>query len=254
MQVQVSAVIITYNEERNIERCILSLKEIVDEIVVVDSFSSDRTKELCLKHNTRFLEHAFEGHIEQKNWAKKQASFDYVLSLDADEALDENLQASILRVKKDWKADAYRMNRLTNYCGKWIHHSGWYPDTKTRLFDRRKGEWGGTNPHDKFLPYPGTRLDKLEGDLLHYSYYNRQEHLNQIEKFSSIGARSLYEKGVRSTLLKMLIKPLARFLKAYVVHKGYLDGKEGFVISRLSAYANFLKYRKLYLLGHGKTI
>jgi len=254
MRVQLSAVIITFNEEKNIRRCLESLVSVVDEIVVVDSFSTDGTQKICEEFAVKFIEHAFEGHIEQKNWAKSQATFDHIISLDADEALDETLKNSIKKVKENWVLDSYSMNRLTNYCGKWIRHSGWYPDVKTRLFNRNKGDWGGNNPHDKFIPKSGVEVKHLEGDLLHYSFYSREEHIEQIHKFSTIGANALYQKGVKSSLLKLLIKPLARFVKAYFVFKGYLDGPEGFAISRLSAYANYLKYSKLLKLQRGGTI
>ncbi len=199
------------------------------------------------------LEHAFEGHIQQKNWAKDQAQYDYILSLDADEALDEELKLAILEAKSNWNFDAFELNRLTNYCGKWIRHSGWYPDIKLRLFNRNKGAWGGTNPHDKYLPVPGSKLGRLKGHLLHYSFYTREQHIKQIHYFSDIASKALYEKGKRSSWLKIMIKPLARFLKAFVVHLGFLDGKEGFAISRLSAYSNFLKYRKLYQIQKGNV-
>ena len=248
MQVKVSAVIITFNEEKNIERCLSSITKVVDEIIVVDSFSTDATETICNKYDVQFIQHEFKGHIEQKNWAKDQATHDYVLSLDADEALDVELISSIKAAKENWQFQAYRMNRLTNYCGKWIRHSGWYPDTKTRLFDRRYGHWGGTNPHDKFIPNKAEKVSFLKGDILHYSFYTREEHLKQIEKFSTIGANALNKKGVKSSLLKIIIKPIARFVKAFFVHKGFLDGSAGFTISRLSAYANYLKYSKLRIL------
>lgn len=254
MQVKLSAVIITFNEERNIERCILSLKETVDEILVVDSFSTDKTKEICVKQGVRFIENAFEGHIQQKNFAKDQAKYQHVLSLDADEALDEELKKSIRTAKENWQYDAWKMNRLTNYCGKWIHHSGWYPDTKIRLFDRDKGAWGGKNPHDLFIPNIGVEVGVLKGDILHYSYYSRSQHLQHIDYFSEIAANSLYEHGKKSNWLKILIKPLARFFKAYVIRLGFLDGTAGFTIARLSAYANYLKYVKLKKLQKGQTI
>ncbi|MBD3660670.1 MAG: glycosyltransferase family 2 protein [Arenibacter algicola] len=253
MQVNLSAVIITFNEEKNIERCILSIKDIVDEILVLDSFSTDDTQSICKKYGVRFIQHAFDGHIEQKSRAKTLAANEHILSLDADEALDEELKKSILEVKSNWQNDVYKMNRLTNYCGQWIHHSGWYPDTKIRLFDRKKGEWGGTNPHDKFIPHQGASISHLKGDILHYSYYNRGEHLKQIESFSSIGAQALFNKGKKSNWLKIVIKPLARFIKAYILHLGFLDGAAGFTISRLSAYANYLKYVKLKKLQAGKS-
>jgi hypothetical protein len=157
-------------------------------------------------------------------------------------------------VKRNWEKDAYKMNRLTNYCGQWIYHSGWYPDTKLRLFDRRKGSWGGQNPHDKYLPEKGSEVGYLEGNILHYSFYSRKEHLDQIEKFSSIGAKALFKNGKRSNWFKLLVKPLARFIKAFFLHRGFLDGKAGFTISRLSAYSNYLKYSKLLKLQHGQEI
>ena len=245
MQVQLSAVIITFNEEKNIERCILSAQKVADEVLVVDSFSTDLTKSICEQLGVRFIEHAFEGHIQQKNWAKDQAKFNCVLSLDADEALDENLVSEIMKVKENWTFNAYKMNRLTNYCGKWIHHTSWYPDTKIRLFDRRVGMWDGLNPHDEYRVPKGEKVEHLKGDILHYSFYTRAEHLAQIEKFSTIGARALFEKGKRSTWLLVCVKPIARFVKNYFIRLGFLDGSEGFAISRLSAYANYLKYRKL---------
>ena len=137
--VSLSAVIITYNEEKNIERCLLSLKGVVDEIVVVDSFSQDRTEAICAQYGVKFIQHAFEGHIQQKNWAITQASSPYVLSLDADEALSDELRQSILEAKNNWTAQGYFFNRLNNYCGQWIRHSGWYPDRKLRLWDARLG-------------------------------------------------------------------------------------------------------------------
>ncbi len=254
MQVNLSAVIITFNEEKNIGRCLESLNGVADEIIVVDSFSTDRTEEICRKFGVRFIKHAFEGHVEQKNWAKDQAIHQYILSLDADEALSETLTSSVLSAKNNWAHDAYQMNRRTNYCGKWINHSGWYPDIKVRLFDREKGKWGGNNPHDKFIPDPSVNIQQLKGDLLHYSFYTREEHVQQIHKFSSIGAEALFKKGVKSSYLKLIIKPLARFIKAYLLFKGFLDGSEGFTISRLSAYANYLKYSKLLKLQAGKSI
>ena len=174
-----SAVIITFNEQRNIGRCLDSLAGVVDEVVVVDSFSTDDTEKICRAKGARFVQHAFEGHIEQKNWALAQAQYPHVLSLDADEALSETLRKSVLAAKSDGGHDGYSMNRLTNYCGQWIYHSGWYPDRKLRLFDRRKAGWGGTNPHDRVEMQAGSTVSHLSGDLLHYSYYSVGEHLER---------------------------------------------------------------------------
>ena len=194
--IQLSVVIITFNEERNIARCLDAIREIADDVVVVDSFSSDKTEMICREKGARFVQHEFGGHIEQKNWAITQAKFPYILSLDADEAPDEELKKEILKVKSDFVFDGYEMNRLTNYCGKWIRHCGWYPDTKLRLWDSRKGKWGGVNPHDKYLlDDSSAKTFHLAGNILHYSYYSVEEHYRQAEKFSTIAANALFEKG-----------------------------------------------------------
>ena len=195
---ELSVVIITRNEEKNIERCLDSVKDIADEIVVVDSFSTDRTEGICRSKGAKFFLHAFEGHIEQKNYAVTLSSFNHILSLDADEALDETLKKSILEVKHNWKYDGYEMNRLTNYCGKWIHHCGWYPDRKLRLFDKRKGKWGGINPHDKYQLVEGGAPGFLKGDILHYSYYTIEDHYKQIEYFTTINSKASFEKGKKA--------------------------------------------------------
>ncbi|AKD03125.1 glycosyltransferase family 2 protein [Pontibacter korlensis] len=247
MPVKLSVVIITYNEERNIARCLESVKRVADEIVVVDSFSKDRTKEICLGYGARFIEHPFGGHIEQKNYALTQATYNHVLSLDADETLTPELEQAVLTAKNNWEADAYSMNRLTNYCGKWIHHSGWYPDTKVRLFDRTKAVWGGENPHDKIILDKGASLQHLRGDLLHYSYYSVSQHLGQINKFTDASSNAMIRGGKTVFLPMVIIKPLFRFFRAYVLKRGFLDGPEGFIISVSSAVSVYYKYVKLYM-------
>jgi len=251
--IPISAVIITFNEERNIARCLESLKDIVDDIVVVDSFSKDKTKEICESYGVRFVEHIFEGHIEQKNWAITQAKYPHILSLDADETLNETLKKSILTVKENWQADGFTMNRLTNYCGHWIHHCGWYPDTKLRLWDSRKGSWGGTNPHDKFeLHDENSKIIHLKGDILHYSYYSLSDHYKQVEYFTTILAKAQYEKGKKAPLITLILSPVVKFIKDFFIKKGFLDGRIGFRICRISAFATYTKYKKLRTLIHTK--
>jgi len=243
--IKLSVVIITLNEEKNIERCLESVQDVADEILVVDSFSTDQTSKICERYNVRFLQHAFDGHIQQKNWAREQASYDYILSVDADEALTAQLKQSIRSVKENWTHDAYYFNRLTNYCGKWIRHTSWYPARKLRLWDRRKGEWGGINPHDKFILEKGATHKQLKGDLLHYSYYNIQEHILQINKFTDIYAKSYFEKGQTANYFKIVVHPLWRGFRDYFLKGGFRDGFYGMVISVNSAHETFLKYVKL---------
>ena len=245
MKVQISAIIITFNEERNIGRCLDSLNGIADEIVVVDSYSTDRTEEICKQHGARFIQHRFLGHIEQKNWAILQASSPYILSLDADEALSDTLRASIMKVKNNWSHDGYYFNRLTNYCGKWIRYTSWYPSRKLRLWDARKGRWGGFNPHDRFYLERGSSRKFLKGDILHYSYYTVSEHLEQMNSFSTILARSYYERGRRVYFFSIVLHPLWRFLKDFFLRAGFLDGYYGFIVSVNSAHEVFMKYVKL---------
>lgn len=245
MDIKLSVVVITFNEEGNIGRCLDSVREVADDIVVVDSFSTDDTERICREKGARFIQHKFDGHIEQKNWAKTQTKYNYVLSIDADEALDEQLKNSILEVKQNWLHDAYSMNRLTNYCGKWIRHCGWYPDRKLRLWDRRKGHWTGINPHDYYELFQSKNTAHLNGNLLHYCYNNINEHIKQINYFSDIAAKAYFNKGIRSNGFRMLILPIFRFIRDYFYKLGVLDGSYGFVISVVSAHATFLKYAKL---------
>jgi glycosyltransferase involved in cell wall biosynthesis len=246
ISLKISAVIITYNEEANIERCLDSLEGTADEVLVVDSFSSDRTADICKSKGVDFIQHPFDGHIEQKNYALSCASNDYVLSLDADEALSQKLSQSIQAAKQNWTEDGYSVNRLTNYCGKWIRHCGWYPDTKIRLWDRSKGHWGGVNPHDHVVMDEPIRIRHLSGNLLHYSYPTIRDHISQINSFSDIAARAAFEKGRQSNLaLDICLNPTLTFFKKYFLKLGLFDGYEGFVISISTAYGKFLKYVKL---------
>lgn len=246
--IKLSAAIITYNEEKNIKRCIKSLLPVVDEIIVVDSLSNDKTAEIAASLGAIVISQKFLGHIQQKNLTIEKTSYNYVLSLDADEALSPELQKSILEIKNNWQKDGYSFNRLTNYCGKWIKTCGWYPDVKLRLFEKGKGEWQGLNPHDEFRLFNG-KPQHLEGDLLHYSFYTVEQHLKQIDYFSTIGAKALHDKGIKGSIVKMYLNPVAMFLKSYFIKGGILDGKYGFLISWYSAGEKYKKYSKLKVLN-----
>ncbi|MEY5043473.1 MAG: hypothetical protein RJA19_700 [Bacteroidota bacterium] len=244
------AVIIAFNEEANIGRCLDSLVGVVDEVWVVDSGSTDATVELARARGAHVLYHPFEGHIEQKNWAWEQSTAEWILSLDADEALDDRLRASILSWRGDEvlrnSAEGIVFNRLTEYCGHWVRHSGWYPDRKLRLWRRGWGAWGGENPHDRLMLRPEGRVARLSGDLLHYSYASIDDHLRQLAYFSDIAAVAhvarggvAYGWGIR------ILKAGFQWTKNWVLRGGWRDGWAGWQIARYSALATWEKYRKI---------
>jgi len=241
-----SAVIITYNEEQNIQRCLNSVHDLVNEIVIVDSYSKDKTKEICLGFsNVRFIENSFEGHIQQKNFALDQATNNFVISLDADEALSEELRNSIQSIDFSNPNSAYKFNRLSQYCGKWIRHGSWYPDVKMRLFNRHLVRWKGTNPHDKAELLNGGKVVHLSGDLLHYTFTSEAEHLKKLDYFSTLAAKAYLEKGRTASFFNLRIRPPFAFFRDYVLRMGFLDGYYGFLIARNTARYTFDKYSKL---------
>ncbi|MBK9400323.1 MAG: glycosyltransferase family 2 protein [Bacteroidetes bacterium] len=249
-----SVIIITFNEEQNIRRCIHSAQGLGDEILVVDSGSTDGTVAIAKEMGAVVIHQDFLGYIEQKKFATASAKNDWILCLDADEALSPELKDSLSAIINDPKARGYTMNRLTNYCGTWVRYGGWYPDTKLRFYHRGYGTWTGVNPHDRFLLNDKLSSIHINGDILHYSYNSISDHLKQIDRFSSIGATALFQKGQRSGILKMIYKPIARFIRNYILRRGFLDGLTGFIIGVNSAHAVFLKYLRLYYLQKGKSI
>jgi glycosyltransferase involved in cell wall biosynthesis len=244
--IKLSGVIISYNEERNIEKCLKSLLPVVDEIIVVDSFSTDKTRRICEKFEVKFIEQSFLGYIEQKNFALNQASNNYIVSLDGDEELSETLQKSIIQLKTNWTFNGYYCNRLNNFCGQWIKHSDWYPNKKLRIFDRRVASWNGINPHDNIeMDIPNQNLGFLKGDILHWTYQTYSDFNLKTEHFSTISAKSYYDLGKKATIWKILFNPPWAFFKAYFLRLGFLDGINGLVICVQTANITFLKYTKL---------
>ncbi|WP_246067744.1 glycosyltransferase family 2 protein [Changchengzhania lutea] len=244
--IRLSGVVITFNEERNIEKCLQSLVSVVDEIVVVDSFSTDSTKSICEQYNVTFIEQKFLGYIEQKNFALNQASNDHVVSLDGDEALSETLQKSIIELKENWKFDGYYCNRFNNFCGQWIKYSDWYPNKKLRVFNRRKAQWQGINPHDNVVLNDSKRkAGYLKGDILHWTYQTYSEFNLKTEHFSNVAAKAYFDLGKTAPIWKIAINPTWAFLKAYFLRFGFLDGLNGLVICVQTANITFLKYTKL---------
>jgi len=242
---KISALIISYNEEKKIGKCLQSLKALADEIVVVDSFSTDGTAQIVKNMGGRFLQHEFEGYIEQKNYALAQASYDLVLSLDADEVLSEPLKQSILKVKEQANFAGYSMNRLTFLEGKAVQCCGWYPDSKLRLFRRSKGQWTGLNPHDEFRFRQKTTLGHLNGDLLHYSFDSKADLIRQTEKFARLSASSYFEEKKNLFPAIRFLSPAFRFVRDYFLKGGIWVGKTGWLVAWTNAKGTFLKYKYL---------
>lgn len=239
---KISAAIITYNEELNIARAIESLR-CCDEIVVIDSGSSDRTIELALNHGARVVETHWRGYAAQKNFASEACENDWVLSIDADEALSEALEGELWQLKKNGpRHDGYTMPRLAQYLGRWILHSGWYPDRKVRLFDRRKAKWVGDYVHESVV-VEGS-VGHLETNLLHYTCSSLSEHLRTMDRYTTLAAEQIVDLKKPVRWRNMAIDPAWTFIKSYIIQRGFLDGPEGLAIAYMAAIYTFLKYAK----------
>jgi glycosyltransferase involved in cell wall biosynthesis len=242
---KLSVAIITYNEERNIARCINSVKDFASEIIVLDSGSTDETVNIAQVLGAKVYYQPFLGHIQQKNLVLTKTSNNWVLSLDADEAVDEELKNNILRVLIKPDANGYEINRLNNYCGQWIKHGAWYPDKKLRLWNKTNGEWTGLNPHDRFQLSSDSIINHLKGHILHYSYLSIEEHKQKSERYARIGAEAYHQKGVKACYFQLIYKPSIKFIKDYLIKFGFLDGKLGLIIALINSREVFLKYKFL---------
>jgi len=251
---KLSVVIITYNEEKNIERCIDSVAPVADEIIVLDSFSADATVQIARQKGALVQQEPFEGYVSQKNKAFRMARYDHVLSLDADEALSPALADSILEAKKDFRFGAYSMNRCGVYRGREIRHGLWYPDRKIRIFDKRIGHCGGLDPHDKIVFEMEIPVQHLRGDLMHYTYDSYEEYLFRNDQVSTTAARSLFEAGKRAFWPKLFLSPAWAFLNGYLLRGGFLDGRHGWTIAVNTASQSYQKYNKLRMMQQQKSI
>lgn len=249
---KISLVIITLNEEHNIARCIQATQGIVDEIIVLDSGSTDNTVKLASQLAALCYFKKWTGYASQKDYANSLASHPYILSLDADEVLSDKLRASILALKSDLKS-AYELNRLTNYCGHWVKYSSWYPDKKVRLFPKNKARWDGAIVHEELLLDADLKVESLQGDLLHYSYNSTFEHRLRADKYSRLTAQKLFSAGIKASVLKPVLSAVGRWLKMYVFRLGFLDGWAGFKIAGISAISNHYKYLELRRLWKFKS-
>ncbi len=245
MRDKISACIMTLNEEELIERCLRSVTW-CDEIVVLDSFSTDRTMEICRKYTDKIFQHKWLGYIGQRNLIRSMATHSWVLFLDADEEVSDGLREEIVKEMSGPPNQyvGYRFPRCVYYLGRWIRHGEWYPDTKLRLFRKELGYSVGEEPHDQVIV--DGPVKRLKNPLWHYTYANLDEHLETVNRFSGISARAKHKAGYRFRASDFLFRPFFRFLKAYFLKKGFMDGRRGLLIATVSAFGVAMKYAKLW--------
>ncbi len=254
-RIPISACIIARDEADRIEACIASVA-FCDEIVVLDSGSTDDTPALARAAGARVIETDWPGWVKQKNRAVEAAQYDWILSLDADERVDAQLRASIERLREARLADesaprAYEVNRKVFYLGRWIRHGGWYPEWRARLFDRRHAHWGGVDPHDR-VECDGPRERIRDGHLEHYTYRSMEDQLRQMARFSKAKAVAMHAGGARASLPGMLLRPTWRFVHNYVLRLGFLDGRSGYILAKVNAHYTFMKYAQLWELARAE--
>jgi glycosyltransferase involved in cell wall biosynthesis len=241
---RLSVCIITRDEERNLAACLAAVA-FADEIVVVDSQSTDATRDIATARGCRVVVQPFLGHVKQKQFAVDQASFDWVFCVDADERVDDALRAAIEAAMSDPNpAAGYEVNRHTFHLGAFIDHGGWFPEWRLRLFDRRRGGWRGVDPHDHVEVHGEVR--RLAGELQHFAYRDLEHHLAKIDSYTTIMAREKASAGRSATVFDLLLRPPARFLKMFVLRCGFRDGVRGLILATLGGYYVFLKYAKLW--------
>jgi len=239
---KISATIVTLNEERNIARAVESLR-CADEVLVVDSGSTDLTREMALRLGARVIEEPWRGYAAQKNYAAESACFEWILCIDADEVIDKRLEEEILALKQNGPAfDGYSFPRLAQYLGRWIRHSGWYPDRKVRLYHRAKAKWVGEYVHESVVV--SGSVGELQGDMLHFTCHSLSEHLRTLDRYTSLAARELVAHGKPVPLRRLAIDPAWTWFRTYVVQRGFLDGPQGLAIAWMAALYTFLKYAK----------
>lgn len=240
----ISAVIIANNEEKNIGRCLESLLDVVTEIIVVDSGSTDGTREICESYGVIWIDQPWLGYGAQKNVGNRHASHPYILSMDADEALSPELRTSIIEVSSRPNG-AFSMNRRTNYCGKWIRHCGWYPDRKIRLFPKQAANWDLAEVHERLVIQTDCGITHLSGDLLHYSYYSEREHRERQEYYVGLQAKALLGSNKKPGFWEFWIKPAYTFFRIFFIRSGWLDGLAGWKIASITAWGTRRRYEIL---------
>lgn len=243
-----STVMMVFNEEENIERCIRSVLPFSDEILVVDSFSTDNTVELAQQFGATVVQHHFEGYIEQKQYIINKAKFDLVFTIDADEEATQALQEEIFKIKQSKSRHHYFVNRLNKIGKKWIQHGGWHPDWKLRLFYKNEVKVIGEQPHDEIIATVSKKSKKFKGKLLHYSDVGISDRIQTLNKHSSSAANSLFKKSKKTNSIKILVKPMFRFFSEYVIKLGFMDGRWGYFLAKSNAQYVFWRELKLWEL------
>ena len=243
---KISVVLITFNEEKNLPATLQAVSPVADEIVILDSFSSDSTRQIAERFGAKFFQQVFDGYGKQKNDALRLAQNDWILSIDADEVLTPQLQNELMQFKNSAaSASAFRIGRRNHYCGKFIRHCGWYPDKAVRLFDRRFFCWSSSLVHEVVIPCSdeaSSRIGELTGELNHYTYSSVENHKSKALHFAAQAAREKQSKGKSPSFCLACVKAAARFFRTYFLKLGFLDGYFGFVISQMAAVYAFHKY------------
>lgn len=244
----VSACVIARDDALQIERCLASLAWADETVVVIDERSGDGTEDLARRAGARALRHAYQGNVEQKNFALDQAKHDWVIALDADEALSPALAACLReRLAEGEPAfDGFESNRVTRHLGRWIRHGDFHPDWQLRVFRRSRGRWAGSNPHGRVRL--SGRVARVAGDLEHASYADLSDQVARVQEYSRVEALEMHRRGRRARVPDLCLRPPARFLRAYFLKAGFLDGMPGFLIAAVTAFHVFLKYAKLWEL------
>ncbi len=242
-----SIVIITLNEEKNIGRCLASIKDLSDDIIIVDSFSTDRTKAIAEQfENVQFIQKEWLGYGATKNFGNSLAKNKWILSLDADEEISTPLANKIEAFISKGNADAYRFSRLVNYCGKWIKHGSWFPDHHIRLFKKHIARWDNQEVHEQLVLKKGAKIHTLKKVYLHhYTHDTFESHLQTVNKYSTLSALKMFRLGKKVNFIKCYLAPTHKFIVGYIIRGGFLDGFEGYMIAKTTAYESFIKYAKL---------
>ncbi len=249
-----SIVIITFNEEKIIEKCITACQKVSNDIVVIDSFSTDKTEEICKQLGVHFIQQKWLGYSQQKNFGNTKTKNDWILSIDADEILTEDFIKEIQALQFSNAKNIYKICRLNNYCQQWIKHGRWYPEWRNRLFNKQFVEWNGDIVHENLSAKKGGFLNdfsfiKINGNVFHYSMQSKKEHLEKAEKYATLSAQKMNAKNQKATFIKRFLSPASRFLVDFFLKFGFLDGKLGYQIAKISAFETYLKYSKLYALN-----